>query len=105
MFSMWNSSYSVAAHGPVLSIAERTRRAHPGTAPSPSARFFAALDALIHDDAVSTRLERRIAREQRRLRRLTTNAAWTQYLRIESAQMDRSLRWLELAASLSRRKR
>ncbi|HEX3597381.1 MAG TPA: hypothetical protein VHU80_19875 [Polyangiaceae bacterium] len=72
-------------------------------------RVLDATDRLIAKDARSARLDQRLAREQRKLRSLTSDAAWTQYLAVEAAQMDRSLRWLELATgsgrSRSRRRR
>jgi hypothetical protein len=99
---MWNGTYSPQCSAATFSLAERKR---------PSVRSFSskldldAIDALLQGDAASARIEHRLAREQRKLRRVSSDAAWAQYLRVEAVHMDRSLRWLELGAAWGARKR
>jgi hypothetical protein len=63
------------------------------------------IDALIRQDPASRRIDRVLEREQRKLRRLTSDAAWHQYLQVESVHMERALRWLELGRSKSARRK
>ncbi len=99
---MWNGTYPLQCSAATFSLAERKR---------PSVRSFSSkpdldsIDALLREDRVSARIERRLAREQRKLRRVSSDAAWAQYLRVEAIHMDRSLRWLELGAAWAARKR
>lgn len=85
-----------------FSVAERKR---PGVRTFSSTARLDSIEALLRGDAPSARIERRLAREQRRLRRVSNDAAWAQYLRVEAIHMDRSLRWLELGVAWGARKR
>jgi len=100
---MWDGTYSLQRSGTTLALSER-RRPSVRTASAPPVRSN-SLDVLVQADAVSARIERRLAREQRKLRRVSSEAAWAQYLRVEAVHMDRSLRWLELGATWAVRKR
>ncbi len=99
---MWDGSYPVQHSTATLSFSERKR---------PSVRSFSSrapldsLDELLRRDAANARIERQLGREQRKLRRISSDAAWAQYLRVETVHMDRSLRWLELGAAWAARKR
>ena len=99
---MWNGSYPVQSAATAFSVAERKR---PLVRTLSSTARLDSIEALLRDDAASARLQRRLAREQRRLRRVSSDAAWAQYLRVEAIHMDRSLRWLELGAMWGARKR
>jgi hypothetical protein len=103
---MWDGTYPSQCSAATFSLAERKR---------PSVRSFSSkpllapeldsIDVLLREDAASARIERRLASEQRKLRRVSSDAAWAQYLRVEAIHMDRSLRWLELGAAWGARKR
>lgn len=103
---MWNGTYPLQCTAATFSLAERKR---------PPARSFSrrpglepeldSLDTLLREDAMNARIERRLAREQRKLRRVSSDSAWAQYLRVEAIHMDRSLRWLSLGAAWGARKR
>lgn len=103
---MWNGTYPLQCTAATLSLAERKRPAvrsfsrRPGLEPE-----LDSLDALLREDATNARIERRLAREQRKLRRVSSDSAWAQYLRVEAIHMDRSLRWLSLGAAWGARKR
>jgi hypothetical protein len=103
---MWNGTYPAQSIAATFSLAERKRPSvrsfsrKPGVVPE-----LDAIDALLRGDATNARIERRLVHEQRRLRRVSSDAAWAQYLRVEAIHMDRSLRWLELGAAWGARKR
>ena len=100
---MWDGQYPRAVEAAVM-LSEPSRP--PRRNPSP--RVPDALEALLRRDAKSQKLDELLWREQRKLKRLSSDAAWHQYLRVETAHMDRALRWLELgtrAPGLRRRRR
>jgi hypothetical protein len=103
---MWNGTYPLRCTAATFSLADRKRppvrsfSRKPGLEPE-----LDSIDALLREDATNARIERRLAREQRKLRGVSSDAAWAQYLRVEAIHMDRSLRWLELGAAWGARKR
>lgn len=99
---MWDGSYSVQHSTAILSFSERKR---PRVRSFSSAPQLDSLDELLRRDRTNAGIERRLGREQRKLRRLSSDAVWAQYLRVEAVHMDRSLRWLELGAVWAARKR
>jgi hypothetical protein len=86
----------------LLSLADRRR---PPVRSFSSPAQLDSIDALLREDAASARIERRLAREQRKLRRVSSDAAWAQYLRVEAVHMERSLRWLTLGVAWGSRRR
>jgi hypothetical protein len=98
MFSMWDGRYLPASEAAVM-LAEPPRP--PRRSPSAS-RVPDTLEALIRRDSKSQKIDELLWREQRKLKRLSTDAAWHQYLRVETAHMDRALRWLELGTRASK---
>jgi hypothetical protein len=99
---MWNGTYSLERSAATFSCSERKR---PRVRSLSNAARLDSLDALLREDAICARIERRLAREQRKLRRVSTDTAWAQYLRVEAVHMDRSLRWLELGTVWGARRR
>jgi hypothetical protein len=94
---MWDGYYPRAVEAAVM-LAEPPRPPRR----SPPSKVPDALEALIRRDAKSQKIDELLWREQRKLKRLSTDAAWHQYLRVETAHMDRALRWLELGTRASR---
>jgi hypothetical protein len=97
MFSMWDGRYLPASEA-ALMLSEPPRPPRR----SPSARVPDTLEALIRRDSKSQKIDEQLWREQRKLKRLSSEAAWHQYLRVETAHMDRALRWLEIGCRASR---
>jgi len=103
MFSkMWDGTYSLQRSAATLSFSEPKR---PSVRSFSSSTRLDSLDEVLRGDARNARIERRLAREQRKLRRISSDAVWAQYLRVEAVHMDRSLCWLELGAAWAARKR
>lgn len=98
MFSMLEGVYS-RVNGAVVVVSEPARPPRR----NPPARPPETFDAIIRRDAKSLEIDRLLWREQRKLRRLSSDAAWHQYLQVETAHMDRALRWLELGLKEARR--
>lgn len=67
-------------------------------------RDWAHLEPILRRDPIAMRLTVLLARKKSRLRGLLSEPAWRAYLGIEELELRRSLRWLELATRLRRRR-